>query len=116
MSEDLITPEFIERLKSADDRWKDVDFAIKIDEELRNSPLIKLVLDVAAEEAAAALEELANVDPTDIKSVTSLQAKVYRAKLIGRTLQMTRDKGNIAYESLKDQGHINPKDYGESNE
>lgn len=116
MADELITPEFIERLKADDERWRLVDIAVKIDEELRSSTFIQLILEEAKRESSIALEELALVDPTNVKAITHLQAKIYRDRFIGKTLQLVRDKGNACYDSLREEGSVNPHDYKQDDE
>lgn len=112
VDEKLLTPERIERLKQQDVRFRDLDLRLKIEQELRDSAALKLILEAAGEQAAEALEELAEVDPTDIKMITRLQAKVMRARFIARTLNAVIRRGEIAEESLNEEPNI-PLDEGE---
>lgn len=101
-----INQEFIEKLKSRDKRWRDVDAAIKIEEELRTSEALKAVLEVVNEEAVQALEEMIVADPSDLQKMISLQAKVKRARIIGNTLEAIRRKGAIAQQNLQEEGQV----------
>ena len=103
IDEKLLTPEVIEKLKSQDPRFNDLDLMVKLEAELRDSVALKLLLEAAGEQAAAALEELAGVDPTDAKLIIRLQAKVFRARFIARTLNIFLEKGRTAEQSLNDE-------------
>lgn len=104
--DNLITPEVIERLKSRDDRIAAIDLMLQLQNELDNSVALKLVLDKAAEEAANALEELADADPTDYLIIRRLQAKVYRARFIAKTINKAILKGHNAEQSLGDEAIV----------
>lgn len=106
VDEVLLTPEHIERLKAQDVRFNDLDIRLKIEQELRESVALKIVLESAGEQAAEALEELAGVDPTDTNRVIRLQAKVFRARFIARTLNAVIRKGEMAEQSLNDESAI----------
>lgn len=108
LSEDLLTPEFIEKLKKQDKRFADIDLRLKMEQELRSSPCLRIVLDAAAEEAANALEALADVDPTNTQMVMRLQAYVYRARFIARTINAVILRGELAESSVnEEQSSIN---------
>lgn len=106
LSETQISQDFIDRLKSQDNRWSEVDMAIKVETELRDSVVIKAVLEVIENEAVEALEKMIFADPTDTKLMISLQATVRRARIMGNTLEAIRRKGAFSEQSLKDEGTI----------
>lgn len=100
--QDQISAEFIEQLKSNDSRWRDVDFGLKIENELQTSEALQCVLQVINMRAAGALDKLIDVDPTDTKKIMSLQAQVQCARIIGETLESVRRRGAIAAENLQE--------------
>lgn len=104
--EELISEAFVEKLKSQDDRWRLVETAIKIEEELRNSEALRVVLKVIEKEAAVALEKLVFADPTDAKLITSLQADVRRARIMGNTLESIRQRGAFAQQELVNEDQV----------
>lgn len=106
MEENLITPEVIERLKSRDSRLQAVDMMLQIEKELNSSIALKLILERAADEAAEALEKLAGVSPTDTQQIINLQAKVYRARFIAKTLNYACNKGYEAEQSLSEEAVV----------
>lgn len=106
MDDNLITPEVIERLKSRDARLEAIDVMLRIEKELDSSLALKLVLDRAAEEAAVALEKLADVDPSDTKQIVYLQAKVFRARFIAKTINYACLKGDEAERSLGEESVV----------
>lgn len=114
VDEKLLTVEQIERLKQQDPRFRDFDLRLKIEKELRESVALKLVLDAAGEQAAEALEELAEVDPTNTNLIIRMQARVARARFIARTLNAAIHRGEIAEESLQEEPNI-PLDEGAEN-
>lgn len=97
-----LTEEFLGELRK-DERWRDVERGIKIEQELRDSVALNMVLKVVEQQANDALELLVDADPTDAKIITSLQAKVMRARIIGNTLDAVMRRGTIAEQSLKDE-------------
>lgn len=103
LDEVLLTPEFIERVKAQDPRFNVVDASLRIQQELRDSVVIKAVLEEVGEQAADALEELAAVDPTDTDLIIRHQAKVFRARFVARTLNAIIRKGEIAEQSLNEE-------------
>ena len=84
VDEKLLTVENIERLKQQDERFRDLDLRLLIEKELRESVALKLIREVAGEQAEQALEALSEVDPTDTQKIIRLQATVYRARFIAR--------------------------------
>lgn len=111
ISEELLTPEFIERVKRQDKRFFDVDLRLKVEQELRDSTCLRLVLDAVAEQAAEALEKLAEVPPDDTKMVVRLQACVMRARFIAKTLNAVIRRGEAAEKSInEEQNTINPEE------
>lgn len=104
--ENQINEEFIEKLKSNDRRWVDIDFGLKIEEELRSSVALKAVLEVVNQEAIDAIEEMIWADPTDTKKMISLQAKIRRARIMGNTLEAIRKKGAITQQAIQEEGRV----------
>ena len=103
----LLTPELLERLKSNDQRFKDFDLGLKIEQELRDNLSLRIVLDAVSEQAAESLEALALTDPTDTKEIIKHQARVYRARFIASTLNQVLARGRLAEQSLNDEQAIN---------
>lgn len=83
---------------------EEIDQAIDIDREMRESRIINLILDEAKNLADVALEELATSDPSDTKRLIYLQAVVFRARFIDKTLCQARERGIEAAARLKDLG------------
>lgn len=116
IDDQLLTIEQIERLKQSDERFKNIDLMVQIENELHNSIALKLIREEAAEQAQEAMEELIYVDPTDYNKIKNLQAKVYRARFIAMTLNRTIYKGELAAKSIEDErinqneltGEVNP--------
>lgn len=104
--EPVITQEDIDALKARDARWKDVELAIKIDEELANSVTVNLILDALTRRSEEAVEELLKADPTDMRKIASLQEQVNCARFIGISLRNIRQKGVVAHQSLEDEGNV----------
>lgn len=106
MEKDLLTPELLDRLKRRDSRFADVDLGLKIQGELRDCISLNLIIEEAGEQAANALEKLATTDPSDVKTIVSLQAAVFRARFIARTIDRAIKRGLFAEESLRDEATI----------
>lgn len=109
-NQSFITPEFIEKMKSQDARLRHIDVMIQIERELESSLALKLVLEKSAEDAAAALERLADADPTNYNLIRQLQAEVYRARFIARTINKARYIGAAAEASLSEEAIIEMPD------
>lgn len=106
MEDPKITKEDIERLKSRDARWKDIDIAIKVDEELRDSVALNLILEAATRWADEALEQLAVVNPSDTAAVIGYQARVRCARFIAETLAGIRQRGLNSAAALDEEGKV----------
>lgn len=106
VDDELLSLKQIEHLKQQDDRFRDLDLRLIVENELKSSIALQVVLAAAGEQAAEALEALANVDPTDIKKITSLQCRVQRARFIANTLNSVLRKGVLAEQSLNDEQAI----------
>lgn len=115
VDEKLLTVEHIERLKQQDERFRDLDLRLLIEKELRESVALKLIREVAGEQAEQALEALSEVDPTDTQLIIRLQASVFRARFIARTINTAIRRGEIAEQSLNEEQSI-PLDAGEQND
>lgn len=102
----LLTPELLERLKNTDQRFRDLDIRLKIEQELRESVSLRIILDAISEQAAESLEALASIDPTDTNMIIRHQAKVYRARFIANTLNQVLSKGRFAEQSLSSEQAI----------
>lgn len=97
-----LTDEFLGELRK-DERWRSIQDMVRVEQELRDSLPLQMVLKVVEKQANDALDLLVTADPTDAKLITSLQAKVLRARIIGNTLDAVTRKGAIAEQSLKDE-------------
>jgi hypothetical protein len=102
VDEELLSLKQIERLKQQDERFRDLDLKLVVENELRNSRALQIVLAAAGEQAAEALEALAAVDPTDTKLIIRLQATVFRARFVARTFTSVLRKGDLAEQSIQE--------------
>lgn len=113
VADPLLTQEYIEKRKSTDTRLKAVDVMLTIEQELRDSLALKLILAAAAEDAEKALEALATVDATDAKKILAGQARVFRARFISQTLGGLIQTGRVAEAELRQDdmdGRVNEPD------
>ncbi len=103
--EQFISQEDVDGLIKRDTsgRWKAIDLAIRVDEELRDSITVNLILDSLTRHSTEALEELIKVDPTDTKKVSALQSMVRCVRLIGEGLESIRQNGVLAQMSLEEE-------------
>lgn len=106
VDEELLSLKQIEKLKQQDQRFRDLDLRLVVETELKSSIALQVVLEAAGEQAAEALEALAEVDPTDMKKIISLQACVQRARFIARTLNHVIRKGELAEQSISEEQTI----------
>lgn len=106
MTENFITQDDIEALKARDARWKAVDLSIKVDEELRESPTVNLILEALARRSTEAMEKLLDIDPTSAGSISALQAQVNCARFVGTSLESIRQNGLVAQRSLEEEGDV----------
>lgn len=95
-----ITPELIEEWKARDERIAAIALADDVRDEIEKSKAWKILLTVSEQQAKEALEELAQVSPSDIKRIIELQAKIFRARFIGKTLDRVIATGRAAEQSL----------------
>lgn len=96
-----ISEDLVEQLKAADDRYSMIEGAIEIETEITNSKFWSICLTLINEDAQKALEELANVTPSDTQAIVNYQARVYRARFIRDTFEAIRRKGAAAQASLE---------------
>lgn len=80
--------------------------AIKIDEELQNSPTVNLILDAVLRYSNEALEKLVNTDPTNAGLVSALQARVKYGRFINERIDYIRKDGILAQVSLEEEGKV----------
>lgn len=106
MDEQFVTQEDIELLKSRDARWQAVELAIKLDEELNNSPTVNLILDALERRSKEAIEWLVQADPTDVRKIASLQEQVNCARFVNASINAIRLNGLVAHRSLDDEGNV----------
>lgn len=109
-----ITKEMLERLKARDNRFSAIDTAIQLDEELRDSMALKILLGVIGIELDDARDELEKVDATDFNAIKNLQAKAYRARFISTTLENVRRKGTQAAAELEAEGTIDMREFDDN--
>lgn len=109
---DEINPDFIEKLKKKDPRWLIVEQAIRIENELRDSEVIKCILQVLQEDAEKAIQQLIDADPLDTKRITVLQQTIKHAKVIGNTLEALRRRGTVTQQTLVEEGNLALEDLG----
>lgn len=107
VDEELLSLKQIESLKQQDERFRDLDLRLIVEQELRSSVALQVVLKAAGEQAAEALEALAAVDPTDTQKIVRLQAAVFRARFIARTFNSVLRKGELAEQSIIDDTALN---------
>lgn len=100
--ENFITDQDIEAIRARDERFQHYDLSLKVDDELRNSFTINLLLEAASRQMEEAKDALVDVNPTDTKKIYDLQVKAGCAKLIGQVLNTIRKRGLAAYTSIED--------------
>lgn len=106
IDEPFITEQDIERLKARDERFRIVDIALKVDDELRNSISLNLILEAANRQAKLAKDKLIEVNPADTQTIIALQVKAQCAKLINDILTNIRISGLNAQSSIEDEGFV----------
>lgn len=106
--EQFINQEDVDALIKRDTsgRWKAIDLAIRVDEELRDSITVNLILDSLTRHSTEAMEELIKTDPTNASKVSALQSMVKCVRLIGEGLESIRQNGLLAQMSLEDEGNV----------
>lgn len=104
--EPLIKQEDIDRLIAQDSRWKAVNLAIKVDEELQHSPTVNLILNALQRRSTEAMDGLLKIDPTEAGKIAALQETVNIVKYIGNSLEIIRQEGLQAQANLEDEGKV----------
>ena len=104
--EQFISQDDIEALKHRDGRWKQIDTAIQVDNDLQNNFTVNLILEAMTRRATESMEELINVDPLDTRKVTSLQEKINCARFLGEYFKQVRVEGLVAQATLEDEGNV----------
>lgn len=104
--EPFITQEDIDGLKLRDGRWKQVETAIQVDNDLQNNFTVNLIFEALTRRSTEALEDLINADPLDTRRITSLQEQVNCARFIGKYFEKVRLEGLVAQTSLEDEGNV----------
>lgn len=98
--QDQYSKEFIERVKSREDKLKLIEIATKVEMELQQSIVWPIILDATKQDADEALTELATVDPADYKKIIALQAKVYCSTMLVNLMIGIRNRGAWASKEL----------------
>lgn len=101
---DRLSPEELEYLKSRDKRVRDLDLALQLDVELRESVVVKHMLEAFRADANRAFEEIADASPEEFKA---LQARVYRLVFVKRTIDAILNQGSVAADSLQAEDQVN---------
>lgn len=99
-----LTPEMLESMKARDSRIMAVDKMICIESELRNSVVVRAIMDQAEAERMAAIKEFGALNPVDTGGIMILQAKVYKAQFIAETVGGILRLGQYAEQSLRETG------------
>lgn len=97
-----IPADVIEAAKARDARLRIIELAIDVEAEIQKSPTLRLLLDRARKESAAALEALATINPADTLRIIELQAAVYRARSVGRLIGEIIEAGRRAETSIRE--------------
>ena len=108
--EDFITQEDIDALKLRDGRWKAIEVAIQVDNDLQNNFTVNLILDALKRRSTESMEALINVDPLNTRLVTSLQEKINCARFIGEYFNHVRLEGLVAQTTLEEEGNVELED------
>ena len=98
---DHLSPEDIEHIKSRDARFRVFGEALAIEGDLRDNATIKAILAASWAEANGAIEELAEVSPTDIDAISKLLVKVRSAVYIRRSLNAILMRGKVAEADIR---------------
>lgn len=108
MNEPLIKQEDIDNLIGRDDtgRWRAIKDAIKLDEELRDSFAVNVILEALTRASTEAMEALISANPTNAKEISALQATIKCVKIIGENIETVRKKGLLAQDSLEKEGNV----------
>jgi len=104
--EPFISQDDIEALKLRDGRWKQIETAIAVDNDLQHNFTVNLILEALTRRSTEAMEDLINVDPLDTRRVTSLQEKINCARFIGEYFKKVREDGLVAQSTLEDEGNV----------
>lgn len=114
--EAINTPEFIEKMRSHDERLKHIETATQVDYEIQHSIALPLIIKVAQSEADDALGKLATVDPSDVKKIIALQGKIYCATMLKEIIDGIMQRAVFASRAIQediDSGELNGEEIGE---
>ncbi len=77
--------------------------ALVVEQELRDSRTLQLIIDAIGEDSEAAMHEFAYVNPMDTLAVSALQARVHRLVYLRQTINDIRLQGDAAGMALAEE-------------
>lgn len=96
-----LTEAQIDELKMRDVRIRALDTALLVDQELAESKTLGLIIAAIEDDVNEAMHQFADVNPSDIMTVSALQARVHRLVYFKRTIAFIRSTGAIAADALQ---------------
>ena len=96
-------PDWLQELKQKDPRVNRVERMVRIEEELRDSVIVKLLCDYAESEARDAREQLVRVSPSAPAEIARLQQMATLPELIKDVIEGALLSGRAAVNELNEE-------------
>jgi hypothetical protein len=105
---DALSQQQIEDLKARDVRIRALDTALLVEQELRDSKTLHLLMQAIEDDATDAMNEFADANPYDAMAIGALQARMHRLVYLRRTIAMIRQAGDAASAALQAEDDLTP--------
>lgn len=96
-----LSNEQMEMIKARDVRIRALDTSLLVQQELRTSKSLNLIMAALQDDVDDAMNEFADVNPGDMLTISALQARVHRLVYFRRTLAMIQQAGDAAAAALQ---------------
>lgn len=93
--------DYIEELKSRDERFAALGEAISIEADLRDNPTIKALMKAVRQDSEKAMEDLAEISPLDHQQIALLLVRVKTFVYIRNTLNFVLNRGRAAEQHIR---------------
>ena len=101
MSDQTLTQDDIDALKTRDTRFAILSNAIAVEHDLRDNPVIKALMGAARADADQAMEELCDVSPGDVAAISFHLVKIRQLVYMRRVLNAVLRQGAAAEAAIR---------------
>lgn len=100
-ADDFADPAYIEKVTLNDNRFRLIADAIAIESDLRDSPVLRTLMDATRLDADRAMRELMHISPADTAAIAAAQVRIRTFTYIRDTLDSIMHRGQMAQQELE---------------